>query len=323
MGDSAKLLIQQFDQTFKLGTVASGPGKLRFFGINTIQKEDMTICTDADDKLDSLNEYSPTRVRRKQSDAPVNDLEKSVFVSINSSLGWMGGAFSPFCSFYASYLQQKSPNIKVCHLTEQQTILRKLKKLGTAINYPRPEDKSEYQIALLAFADASKGDSNGQLGILTGLLVAKLAKDSIFHCTSWLSHKSKRPVKSVPAAEILAAGEAIDEVKSIAHAYSELLDRHIDIHLCVDSKNLFSSRSTQRNSIDRSIRADVACIRYEFQVGNVDEITWIPGKLNLADVLTKKDSMLSEALQLTLYTGRLTLPFEDTLESKSFLKNLG
>lgn len=322
-GDNAKVLIDQFNKKFKLGTVASGPGKLRFFGINTTQNEDMTICTNADDKLNSLNEYSPTRIRRKQSDAPLNDLEKAVFASTNSSLGWIGSAASPFFAFYASYLQQKSPETKVCHLIEQRTILRKLKHVGTTLSYPRPEDKRKYELSLLTFADASKGDTNGQIGVLTGLLVGSFAEDSIFHCTSWLSHKSKRPVKSVPAAEILAAGEAIDEAKCIAHAYSELLGMHTGIRLCVDSKDLFSSLSTQRNSIDRSIRADVACIRYEFQVRNIEEITWIPGKLNLADVLTKKDSAISEALQLTLFKGRLTLPFESFAESKSSSKNLG
>lgn len=130
MGDSVKLLFQHFDQMFKLGTVTSGPKKLRFFGINTFQMEYLTICTNADDKLDSLNEYCLTRISRKQNDAPVNDLQKSVFASTNSSFGWIWGASSPFCWFYASYLQQISPNIKVRHLTEQQTTLRKFKKLG-------------------------------------------------------------------------------------------------------------------------------------------------------------------------------------------------
>lgn len=64
---------------------------------------------------------------------------------------------------------------------------------------------------------------------------------------------------------------------------------HVDICLCVGSKDLFSSSSTQCSLIDRSIRAAVACIRREFQVANVDKMTWIPEKLNIADAVTKKE----------------------------------
>ena len=141
--------------------------------------------------------------------------------------------------------------------------------------------------------------------------------------TSWLSFVSKRPVKNVPAAEIFAAGHGIDNGKAVAHAYSQILNMNIPVRLCVDSKDLFTSLSTQRNSIDRSIRGDVASIRYEFQVGNVRQISWIPGKLNLADVLTKKDSPLTDALQLTLFTGKLQIDLEGHTETKSADKNYG
>lgn len=205
----------------------------------------------------------------------------------------------------------------------QPNIVRKLKRLGTFICYPRPTDTSNYELTVLGFADASKPNEYGQIGVLTGLLVGKLEQGSIFHSLSWISHKSKRPVKCIPAAEILASGETIDEAKSIAHTYRELLNMDISVQLCVDSKDLFTSLSTQRNSIDRSIRADVACIRFEFQVGCVDKITWIPGKINLADVLTKTDSPLLEALQLTLFNGRLNIDFQQSAETKSAAKNYG
>lgn len=54
-------------------------------------------------------------------------------------------------------------------------------------------------------------------------------------------------MKSVTAAEILAAGEAIDKSKIISYAYSKLLDMQIGVRICVDPKDLFSSLSTQKN----------------------------------------------------------------------------
>lgn len=322
-GDRAKLFLDKFDKKFKFGNVNHGPGKLRYFGINTIQNVDFTVETNADDKLDGVQEYPLSRQRRKEYNEALTKLEKSTFASINSSLGWIGTAASPLCSFYSSYLQQKAPNTKVSHMVEQTNILRKMKKLGTVISYPRPTDKREHELSVLVFADASRVDEAGQLGVLTGLLVGEMKSNSIYHPISWISHKAKRPVKSVPAAEILAAGEGIDEGKVIAAAYSELLDMDIRVRLCVDSKDLFTSLSTQRNSIDRAIRADVGCIRYEFQTGAVEKISWIPGNTNLADPLTKKDSSLTDTLRLTLFSGRLCMDFDAVSETKSSEKNFG
>ena len=86
------------------------------------------------------------------------------------------------------------------------------------------------------FADASKGDSYGQLGLRTVLLFGELKNESIFHAVSWISHKSKRPVKSVPTAEILASSETIYESKSIAHAFFEILHTDFGVYLFVYSK---------------------------------------------------------------------------------------
>lgn len=102
--------------------------------------------------------------------------------------------------------------------------------------------------------------------------MGEFAQDSILHCASWLSHRSKPPAKSASTAVSLAAVEAINEDKILATTYSELLDMRIGIHLCLCSDDLFSSLSTQRNFIDRSIRADVDCIRYQFQLANVNKV---------------------------------------------------
>lgn len=117
-----------------------------------------------------------------------------------------------------------------------------------------------------------------------------MKQDAIFHPISWISHKAKRPVKSVPAAEIMAASEELDDGKVVVRAYKEILNMEIDSDVCVDSKDLFTSFSTQRNSIDRSIRPDVGSIRFEFQTGSLNHISWITGRINLPNVLTKKET---------------------------------
>lgn len=109
----------------------------------------------------------------------------------------------------------------------------------------------------------------------------------------------------------------------IAGVHSEIFGMNVSLRIFVDSKDLFTPLSTQRLSIDRSIRGDVGFIRFEFQTGAVQSISWIPGKINLADVLTKKDSAISEMLHLCLLSGKLPIHYEDKGETKSTEKNLG
>lgn len=48
--------------------------------------------------------------------------------------------------------------------------------------------------------------------------------------------------------------------------------------------------STQHSSTEKSIRAHVSVIRYEFEMDGVREFVWITGKENLANPGTKRDS---------------------------------
>lgn len=174
----------------------------------------------------------------------------------------------------------------------------------------------------MVFSDASRTVDHGQFSYLTGLLIGDLNLDTVFHTLSWALRKSKRPVKSIGAAEILEASEAIDEGKTLARTLSCLLDIELQLQIALDTKDLFTSLSKQKNSIHRSIRADVNFIHYEFETLNLNLITWIPGSVNLADNGTKPDSPLIESLQILLATG--LLPFEFSNQAtKSSQKLLG
>lgn len=63
-------------------------------------------------------------------------------------------------------------------------------------------------------------------------------------------------------------------------ALSLLLKIKVKLLVIEEFKDLYTSLSTRRNSIDRSIRADVNVIRFEYEVGNIDEMFWLPGSLN-------------------------------------------
>lgn len=75
-----------------------------------------------------------------------------------------------------------------------------------------------------------------------------------------MSHKPKRPVNLILAAQILTAGESIDEEKMLKAAMSTLPQESLHLLVAVDPRNLFTSLSTKRSSIGYSIRANVNAV---------------------------------------------------------------
>lgn len=129
-------------------------------------------------------------------------------------------------------------------------------------------------------------------------------------------------MKSISVDEILAGAESIDEEKVLKTAMYTLLGMLLRLLVAVHSRDLFTSLSTKRNSIDKSIRANINSIRYEYENGNADEVIWIPGRVNLTDPGTKTDSLLPQALQLTMSSGKLALDLSES-EARSADRPLG
>lgn len=75
--------------------------------------------------------------------------------------------------------------------------------------------------------------------------------------------------------------------------------------------------------MDQSIISDVRYNRYEFQTGTVNKVSWIPGRVNLSDPLTKPKSSLTESLLLLRSTGHLWCNIKSAAESASSGKKNG
>lgn len=309
--------ISEIEKRHELGTIMYGPGEFLFFGLTITQDDYYSTTIHGEEKLNMIESYPLSRTRRRQIDDKLNAVELKAFRSVNSKIGWLGLSASPFCSLYASYLQQRAPDPTVRDLITQVNALRLMKKFGSVIQFKRPDTHGPQTLSLLVFCDASRSKTHGQICYIAGLLIGDLSKGSIFHTISWTSHKSRRPVKSIGTAETLAAGEGIDEGKVIAKTFEVLLGTEVQLFIVVDSKDLFTTLSTCRNASDRSIRADVSVIRFEFETQCVSRMIWVPGKTNLADPGTKPNSPLDQALQLMLFTGEIPISFEDAISRSS------
>lgn len=213
-------LLTRLGSMFKLGPVSHGRGKIRFFGMNIIQFDYFSFQIEFDDKLEALEGYAITPVRHRQFDEQLNTIEKRTFMSLNSSISWLETVFLPLCAFYTSYLQQKLPDCQVKSLICQLNSLKTVKRHGTLTMYP--ELQSDI-INLVAFADASHSRNGSQLCYIIGVLYGDVKQGNVFHLLTRASHKSRRPMKSTPAAEIMAASESIHELIHLRDALQKIL----------------------------------------------------------------------------------------------------
>lgn len=99
---------------------------------------------------------------------------------------------------------------------------------------------------------------------------------SIFHVLSRSSHKSKRPVRSIGYVEVIAAVEAIYEGNIFSRTAAAIFDTEVSLFIVLHYKYLFTFLSTLRNSIAKSVRADVNFIRYEFERRSLPVLSGYP-----------------------------------------------
>ena len=298
-------LIDQLKEKYSVGVIAHIPGSFHFFGLLITQKEDGTISVSAEEKLQAIRTHFLSRQRRKEGNDPLNVIEAHSFASINWSMGFLGQNVSPFASFYNSYLRQRRGMTTVHDLIKQDTIAKKLKTLGTQSTFKRPTSGT-FNLSVVMFSDAGRPSEYGQLGYIGGIFLGPLKQGSIFHILTWRSHLSSRPNNSSGSAETLAAGVTIDDGKLIVETLKILLAGGVHLIVVFDCKNLFTLLSTCRNPVNKSMRANVSLIRFNYETRRLNRLIWTPGSLSPADVPTKMDSALTDSVQLMMFDGTLT-----------------
>lgn len=113
-----------------------------------------------------------------------------------------------------------------------------------------------------------------------------------FETLSCMSDNLCRHTKATGDAELLAACEAIDEGKVLQAMFEVLVYITIKLNIVVDSKDLSTSLSTQSNSVNGYIRADINFKRLDIRTKKICRKVWIPGKTILAASGMKTDNPL-------------------------------
>lgn len=145
-------------------------------------------------------------------------------------------------------MQQRALTTTMTKIVHFSITLRHLKKFEPTIMYTVLHRGCAHSASILVFFKAGKYDDHGQTSVLPILFFEK--KSSLFHVLSLIYHMSERSVKAVNSTQILTAGYEINEGKLFRLAMTSLLSLTTNLMLVVDSRDLFNSLLTCRNSAD-------------------------------------------------------------------------
>lgn len=210
-------------------------------------------------------------------------------------------------------MQQRLANLSVQYLVDANDMLKEILLLRPWITFRKPQGTDT--VTYCTFSDAAhpKDRDYGQTGVFSGLRITNADKTrTVFHPVDWTSHKQSRISYSSYGAEIFAAATADDRGFYFKDAINRLFPHVItNQELVVDSRCLFDTITTLHESSEYRLRPTVQRMRNSFESNGLECMRWVPGKINVADALTKRSAELGRILNHICSDGYLDIDLDN------------
>ena len=110
---------------------------------------------------------------------------------------------------------------------------------------------------------------------------------------SFKSYKSRRVVRSVLSAEVIAFADMFDDAYAIRTQVQQAIRCSVPMHLMTDSKSLFDIISKGSRTIEKRIMLDIHAARHAYQCDEISNIGFARSADNIADGLRKRKKQAS------------------------------
>lgn len=297
--------IKALSARFVVGNIEVGP-RFTFNGCEIERDANGVVSVSMDEYRKRLKPLPLSRERRREREAKASDREEKEYRSLAGTLLYMGNAVLPQASLVASRMQQRIADLRVWHLSDANAMLKELLGLDIRLTY-RPMRTVTFA-RIVCFSDASHGGSDsafGQSGGVCGIVVqGSNEKGCYYYPLGWISQKQRRISHSAFGAEIIACADVDDRGYDLKETFRSVFPHcRIRHELFVDSRALFDTITTLHEGREYRLRKTVTRLRLSFEAQELDRIHWIPGKVNVADALTKRTLPLSRLLNRLLAQG--------------------
>ena len=223
------------------------------------------------------------------------------------TLNWVVRGSRPDLIFHQIDASTSFKNGTVGDLIKVRKTLINLKETKAELLFPNLGSNEDWMI--LCFTDAAFGNLNDGVSS-TGAHVIFLVNRKSGRCATldWQANKIRRVVRSTLAAETLSLCDGLENCLHIRDILRELTDKSVSlpVYAIVDNLSITEAVMTTTSVADKRLRREVGLVRELLKAKEVEKILWVPGKSQLADVMTKLGVDASNLLHV-LRTGQLDL----------------
>ncbi|XP_035684716.1 uncharacterized protein LOC118421507 [Branchiostoma floridae] len=282
----------------KYHTSRQESGTFTYVGISIVQDTDK-VTLHQNDYLEGLSDDALPPLSHDSRD--LNSEEYTMFRSIVGKMNWLSSGTRPDISFKTIDLSTKFAHATTTHLNDAVQTVRKLKLSATQIVYPRLSSMKD--VSLTVFADASLAnlENSGSCGGHLIFMTDSCGKGAL---VAWHSGRIKRVCRSTLAAETLAMTNALEEavyLREILQISTGQLA--MPILAITDNRSLVQAVESTSLVLEKRLRIEISVIKELVELSDVT-LKWVPGRCQLADIMTKKGVPANPLLQVVT-TGHM------------------
>ena len=221
-------------------------------------------------------------------------------------INWIVRATRPDLSYDLIDLSTKFKCGKVEDINRARKIILNLKASNCRIFFPKLDISS---LQFLIYTDASFANISNGTGSVGGQIIFLKDKKGNVSALDWHAGKIKRVVRSTLAAETLSLVEGLESGIYHRILLSELTGKKpekFEIRAIIDNKSCVQALRSTSQVEDKRLRIEIGEIKELIQDKQVQEVSWVAGSAQIADVLTKAGASGLKLLDI-LQNGQIFL----------------
>lgn len=292
-------VIDRLSEVFVMGS--SETKAFKYLGLNIESQDDGSITLDQNSYAATLTPINISKQRTSVRTSELSEKERAEYRALLGQMTWIGTHTRPDIAFEVCELSGLCSKATVGDLMRLNKLIERVRTGHWKVFMPRMEKLEE--CSLECFSDASFANMAGS-GSQGGFVIFLRSGDGRRCPIYWQSRRIRRVVKSTLSAEAMALVECTETAVYLQYILSEIADcGRMKIRCYVDNRGLVDSLQSDKGIEDRRLRIDIAVLRDMLDKGELEDVSWVDTKSQLADCLTKRGAS-AETLREAVFGHR-------------------
>ena len=293
-------VMDQLMETFRISSDLHD--SFNFLGLD-ISQTDKVVAIDQEIYGEGL-EYVPC-IDTHDKHRLLTEDEKIPLRSAIGQLCWLANQSRPDIAYDVCQLSVRYRSATVSDILIANKTIKRVKFNNLNLKFPRLIDDGHYILKVYSDSSFNNLPNGGSQG---GYIIFLCDKQDNAAPIQWQSKRIRRVAKSTLAAECLALEDAVDAAFYLKCVLLEMLrsdQESIQIMCYIDNKSLYDNIHSSTNvKEEKRLVLDIALIKEMLQKEEINSITLVDTKEQLADCLTKQGAS-SERLRHVIESASL------------------